>query len=264
MSTNDTVQISTTAAGIYDEFFVPALFSQWADKVVTAAEIRSGQTVLDVACGTGVLTLAAKQAVGDQGAVTGLDINPGMLAAASSKSKAVDWRIGDARSLDFADDVFDHVISQFGLMFFSDPTSAVAEMVRVTRPGGRITLAVWASLQDSPGYLAVVKLLGDLFGDHVSGAVEAPFSLGNKEVFQAIFTNGNVSVEINTAQGVVEFPSVEAWMHTEIRGWTLADQITDEQFDQLLSAANEKLIRFTDTTGRVKFPIGAHIATVDV
>ena len=85
-----TLQISGTPAEIYEQHMVPAIFARWAPDLVEAAGVRTGQRVLDVACGTGAIARLVAERVGAAGKVTGLDINPGMLAVArlsSSKSE---------------------------------------------------------------------------------------------------------------------------------------------------------------------------------
>lgn len=78
-----------TPADTYDELFVPALFQQWPPVVLDAARVSLGDHVLDVACGTGVLALAAADRVGPNGAVAALDATPEMLAVARRKSNAI-------------------------------------------------------------------------------------------------------------------------------------------------------------------------------
>jgi ubiquinone/menaquinone biosynthesis C-methylase UbiE len=77
-----TGQVSAAAAELYDELFVPALFSQWPPRLIELAGVSPGHRVLDIGCGTGVLTRAAYDAVQPGGHVTGLDPNEGMLAVA--------------------------------------------------------------------------------------------------------------------------------------------------------------------------------------
>jgi ubiquinone/menaquinone biosynthesis C-methylase UbiE len=150
MEEQSTGQVTRSAAEIYEEFFVPALFREWAPRVAAAAHLAAGDTVLDVACGTGVLAREAAQRVAPRGAVTGLDRNEGMLAVARRAAPAVDWRVGRAESLPFADGAFAAVVSQFGLMFFEDRVAALKEMWRVLRPGRRLAVAVWDSLSAAP------------------------------------------------------------------------------------------------------------------
>ena len=151
MGEHKTGQVASNAAEIYEAFFIPALFIDWPDQVLTAADVGAGHHVLDIACGTGILARHAEAMVGPNGSVTGVDINEGMLAVARKMNPNITWELGAAESLPYDQESFDRVVSQFGLMFFSDPAQAISEMVRVIRPGGKIGVAVWASLEDTPG-----------------------------------------------------------------------------------------------------------------
>src|SRR3954454_23201747 len=99
-------QLAGTAAEIYQEHLVPAIFGPWAPVVVKAAALQPGERVLDVACGTGAVAREAAAHVGVTGTVVGLDLNPGMLAVARGlppvSGAGVDWREGDATAMPFA------------------------------------------------------------------------------------------------------------------------------------------------------------------
>jgi SAM-dependent methyltransferase len=255
-------QVNRGAAEIYEEYFVPALFREWAPRLAEAAGLAPGQSVLDVACGTGVLAREAARRVGPGGAVTGLDRNDGMLAVARRKAPGIAWRAGRAEAMPFADGAFDAVVSQFGLMFFEDRRAALAEMWRVLRPGGRLAIAVWAALDEAPGYAAMTALLGRLFGAQVADALRAPYALGGKAALGALFAEAGISgVEIATREGFARFPSVESWVHTDIKGWTLAEMIDDAQYSALQREAPAALSAFVLEDGSVKFRHPAHIAT---
>ena len=96
MSDADRGQVNSSAAEIYEAFFIPALFQEWAARVADAAQLQAGQRVLDVACGTGILARSAAERVGMGGSVVGLDVNEGMLAVAAAKAPQVEWRRGQA------------------------------------------------------------------------------------------------------------------------------------------------------------------------
>ena len=90
--TDRTLQDQIDAATSYQDLLVPALFQEWAPRVADVAGIGPGDRVLDVACGTGVLARAAATRAAPNGAVTGLDLNPGMFAVAARVSPSLRWQ----------------------------------------------------------------------------------------------------------------------------------------------------------------------------
>jgi SAM-dependent methyltransferase len=123
---------------------IAAGFSKGAELFVERLSLAMDETVLDVACGTGNLAIPAAR----RGArVTGLDIAPNLIEAASQASLAealdISFDVGNAEALPYGDAQFDTVISMFGVMFAARHEQALAELIRVTRSGGRIVLANW-------------------------------------------------------------------------------------------------------------------------
>jgi ubiquinone/menaquinone biosynthesis C-methylase UbiE len=262
MNDASTGQVNRSAAEIYDEFFLPALFAEWAPRVAKAAGLKAGQRVLDVACGTGVLACEAAKLVAPGGTVAGLDRNEGMLVVARRKAPAIDWHLGRAEALPFEDRSFDAVISQFGLMFFEDRRKALAEMWRVLRPGGVLAVAVWDAAEHSPGYAAMIALLQRLFGERLANELRAPFVLGDEPTLRGLFESAGVAdAAIRTHRGTARFPSIESWVKTDVKGWTLADLIDDKQYALLLREAEQALRSFVQPNGTVAFDAPALIAT---
>lgn len=264
MSTHDATirgQVNTAAAEIYDSFFVPALFDQWPDRVLAAAGVSHGDTVLDVGCGTGILARTTAQHLNGSGSVTGVDVNEGMLAVAARTSNQVSWQPAPAEELPFPDDHFDRVVSQFAVMFFDDQVAAMTEMARVTKPGGSITVATWSRVEESPGYNAMVDLIRRTCGPDAATALLAPFTVGTQDALSSILVEALPNPLITRHEGFARFTSIEDWVHTDVRGWTLADMISDEQYTRLLAAALDDLHQFVDDTGQVRFPAPALIGT---
>ena len=124
-----------------------------SEVLFAAARLRPGESVLDVGCGTGPTTLVAAEAVAPNGRVVGMDISGDMLAAAASSVPAglapIEWLEADAVTWEPDDAAYDVVLSRFGVMFFSDPSAAFANLARATGPGGRLAIAVWPSRDES-------------------------------------------------------------------------------------------------------------------
>lgn len=162
-----------------------------SDRLIGDARICPGQKVLDLGCGTGYPSILAAQAVGNRGAVVGLDLSENMLAVARRKAeeagvKNISFHAKDVTSLPYEAASFDAVISRFCLMFLPDIHGALSEIGRVLKNGGYFSAAVWSTpdknpfiripmevlkrfievpvpLPDQPGIFRLAKP-GDLFG----------------------------------------------------------------------------------------------------
>jgi SAM-dependent methyltransferase len=260
MVDND-LKTQVEAATVYEAFFVPALFEQWTSHMLDTARVQEGDRVLDVACGTGVLARAAWDRVGKSGSVTGLDSNPAMLTVAEKIAPHITWKEGAAEKLPFDDASFDVVACAFGLMFF-DRTPALREMMRVLKPGGRLILSVWDSLEDIPAYSILVALIQHKISLRAADALRAPFSLGDPEKLKAVFDESGIHAKFARKQGTANYPSVRSWVLTDVKGWfPLVDVNVDKgQYEELLNESEHALHAFIQPNGTVSFPIFAHIA----
>lgn len=255
MTTMTTLEEVRSPAEIYDAHFVPALFAQWGPVVAAIAQVQKGDRVLDVACGTGTLTLAAAEIAGLSGSTVGLDANPEMLAVARRKSGQVEWLEGTAEALPLPDSSFNAVVSQFGFMFFEDKPRALIEMMRVLKPGGRLAIAVCDAVENSPGYGAFALLLDRLFGKEVEDAFRAPFSLGDAGRLHEICDRAGIAdAEVIQRNGKVRFKSIDALVSTERACvWTLGGVLSDEQFERLLEESDTALRPFVIDGGTLEF-----------
>lgn len=121
-----------------------AITTPCAARLVKRAGVRSGQRVLDAACGTGVVSVTAAR-LGAR--ATGLDLTPELLERARENARIagveIDWHEGDVEKLPFGEAAFDVVLSEFGHIFAPRPEVAIAEMLRVLKPGGTIAFSTW-------------------------------------------------------------------------------------------------------------------------
>ena len=248
----------------YEELHVPSLFHDWVEPVLDAAGVAMGDRVLDVACGTGILARGAVERVGETGSVAGVDPDPGMLHVAAEAAPAVEWRKGTAEDLPFPDASFDAVVSQFGMMFFRDRDRAVREMLRTLKPGGRLAVAVWASLEDSPAYAAEVELLHELAGGDAADALRAPFVLGDPTQLDRIFRDAGASaVAVRGHTGTADFPSLRSMVEADLRGWlpVMGVQLPEPKIGEILEAAETTMAEYVTPGGRAVFDAHGHIVT---
>lgn len=154
-----------TAADNYQRYFVPAIGKPVALDLIEAARLQPNERVLDVACGTGVVTRLAAEQVGPGGTVAGLDVNPGMLATARAVTAAdtgIEWYESPAEAMPLEAESFDVALCQMGLQFFSDRRAGLKEMRRVLAPGGRAVFSL-------PGPIpAVFEVFEEGLARHVS------------------------------------------------------------------------------------------------
>ena len=258
------LQRQIEAARAYEALFVPALFEQYARKVADAVSVGKGERVLDVACGTGILAREIQRRVGPGGLVAGLDPVPGMIEVAKQNAPAVEWHEGKAESLPFANESFDVVVSQFGLMFFTDRTRAIQEMLRVLTSGGRFAVAVWDSLENIPAYASAVELLQRTAGQQAADALRAPFVLGDQSELGKMFAEvGANFIEVTTHSGTALFPSIRIMVEADLRGWLpmMGVNLSEEQISQILREAETALDAYATSNGQVRFDLLAHIVT---
>jgi len=166
-----------------------------SEVLLAAAGLAPGERVLDVGCGAGPTTREAAVAVGPTGVVTGLDVSAEMLEAAASVpagagAAPIDWVVADAVGWSPPGPTYDVVISRFGVMFFSDPQTAFANLAAATRPDGRLALAVWQRRDASDLFAVPLRAaldarraagVGDTPAMPADGGPddEGPFSLGD-------------------------------------------------------------------------------------
>jgi SAM-dependent methyltransferase len=196
--------------------------------------------------------------------VTGLDPNAEMLRVASRSAAPVTWRQGRAEAMPFPDESFDRVVAAFVLMFLADVPTALEEVRRVTRPGGSIVLATWCSVAQSPGYADMVALLRRELGDTAADALLVPFSLGVAGALRALVDPVLPGVAVHRLPGTARFPSLEAWVDTDVRAWTLGGTVGEDDLARLKQAAPHALGAHAGRDGRVSFSAPALVAVAEL
>ena len=195
-------------------------------RLVGDARLRPGQRVLDLGSGTGYPSVLAAQAVGQRGAVVGLDLAEEMLEAARRKAKAlglsnVTFRTADVTTLPFEAASFDAVISRFCLMFLPDIPKALGEITRVLKPGGYLAVAIWSAAEKNP-YLRIPM-------DVVKTLIELPPPSPDQPGLFRLAKEGDLS-------GMVTRAGLQVLADDEVTGHSPFDS-EDEYFTSLMEIA---------------------------
>ena len=193
-----------SAPEVYQRHFVPAIGQPLARDLVHTAGIREGQRVLDVACGTGVVTRLAAERVGPTGRVAGADMNAAMLEVARALSAGsqppIDWYETAAEAMPLPDASFDVVLCQLGLQFMRDKAAALREMRRVLVPGGQVFITV-------PKLMPIFDVMHGAIARHIdpgtAAFVHLVFSLGDRASLERLLDHAgfdDVTVEPSTKE----------------------------------------------------------------
>jgi ubiquinone/menaquinone biosynthesis C-methylase UbiE len=251
----------------YEIFWVPALMGACAADLVTSANVQAGDSVLDVGCGTGVVTREAADRTGSPADVTGVDINNAMLETARLFAdrhgmSEIRWHSCDAASMPFEDAAFDVVLCQQGLQFMPDRPTAMTEMARVVATNGRLAVSVWKS--DSPFGNALCDVLDRQFGEGTTAPWQAASSLGDRDELRSLaenagFKNCHVQYDVKMAR----HSDPEAFVSGVIAASPLADAVAalaEEDRKKLVREIITELGNYMDDGG-MAYPGECHTLT---
>lgn len=218
----------------YERYFVPVIGGPLATDLVKQADIEAGERVLDVACGTGVVTRLAAERVGEKGRIAGLDVNAGMLEVARSLSGStaapIEWYESPVESMPLGDESFDVVLCQLGLMFVTDRAAAAREMARVLAPGGRILVSV-------PTPTQFFGALEQGFARHVPAAapfVRMVFSLHDVDELERPFRDAGLrDVAVRRETKEIHLPAAREFLWQYVSCTPLSALLADTDADRL-------------------------------
>ena len=221
----------------YDEFVTPT-HMQIGHDALTRAGVGPGVRFLDVAAGSGALSIPAAR-LGAR--VVATDLSPAMTEALAARARAdgvaVETRLMDGHALDFADDCFEVAGSQYGVMLFPDLPRALGEMARVTRPGGRVLMVVYGPptrFEILGFFLAAVQAVVPGFTGPPQNLVALAFQVAEPEKLrQALARAGLNDVSVEPLTQHTEFGSGrQMWdwvVNSNPIGAMLVADLTDEQ-----------------------------------
>lgn len=267
MSQQEQWQLAGSGPASYERYQVPSLFGPLAELFLATIPLQTGERVLDVACGTGIVARLAAQQIGTTGLVTGVDLNPGMLEVARAHTPtsgaAVDWHEGDAGALPCDDASYHVVLCQQGFQFFPDQPQALREMYRVLRPGGRVALCVWRSIEHNPFNQAVAAGLARYVSAEAAASLRAPFAHGDAQVLRTLLADAGfqaveIQVKVLHRRMLPPDASIPGYLASTPMAQTVA-ALAEEVRTALLRDIGEALQRYRHPEG-LMIPQETHIA----
>ena len=248
----------------YERYFVPAIAAPLAADLVHLAALRPGLRVVDIACGTGIVSRLAAERVGAEGTVVGIDINPGMLAVAraAAPDSAIEWHEANANSLPLPDDAFDVALCQMGLQFIPDKAIAVREMRRVLAVGGRLLINLPGPTP--PLFAVLEEALTRHLGPDAAGFVRAVFSLHDaSEIGDLLSGAGFDTIDASSSMKTLRLPAPEDFLWQYVNSTPLAApaaQLGDERRAALEREVIAGWQPYTEAGGSL-LPLGVTVAT---
>jgi len=265
MATQDVV-FSGSIPGIYDRFMVPMIFAPFAELVAERAKDLMPGHVLETAAGTGVVTEALHRALPDA-EIIATDLNGPMLEVAERRigSSKVSFEVADAQQLRFADDSFDLVVCQFGVMFYPDKVRGHAEARRVLRDGGRYVLVIWDHVERNLATMTAGRAVAELIPGEAGRFYErVPFRYHDRgQIEQDLRAAGFDQIEIDTVERRSRAASARDAAIALVQGTPMRADIEEVAPDQLEAAtdAAEAALRQFDGPDGFDAPMSAHLVT---
>jgi SAM-dependent methyltransferase len=218
------------------------MFAPITQALVEDGQIGGGQKVLDIATGPGEPALSLAAVVGPLGKIVGIDPIPEMVAGARRAAERLglqntQFEVAGADQLPFPDDVFDAVISRFGVMFFPSPVDGIREMLRVLKPGKRLALAVWHSVESNPFFYSMSRVIDQYF-DSPALPPDAPdaFRFASRGKLQEVVREAGIAAP---TERLVQC-KIEAAISVE-DFWTLRIEMSEKLREKIAALSGDRL-----------------------
>jgi SAM-dependent methyltransferase len=269
LSDSDTV-FAGSIPQFYEHYLVPLIFEPYAADLARRVAEHRPASVLEIAAGTGVMTRQLAQTLSPGARIVATDLNQPMLdhAAAIGTARPVTWQQADALDMTFPDEMFDAVVCQFGVMFFSDKAKAYSEARRVLRVGGHFIFSVWDRIEHNEFAATVTQALATPFPDdpprfleRVPHGYHDPSAIAN-DLARGGFAQA-VAFTTLTATSRAALPHIPALAYC--RGTPLRNEIearAPERLGEVTDIASAAIARRFGQ-GVVEGKIQAHIVTVE-
>jgi SAM-dependent methyltransferase len=239
----------------YHEGLGPMFFEPYARDIARRISVPAGGRLLEIAAGTGIVTRQLLAHLPPDGQLV------------ASDEPRLEWQIADACALPFANGEFDGVVCQFGLMFFPDKAGALGQMRRVSKPGSRIVVSVWGSLDENPIARIAHETIGSFFPADPPVFYTVPFGLHDRTAVEALFAAAGFSdVSCDTVDLTGVSASADLAARGLVTGSPVSAAITERdpsRIPAILRAVSERL-GAEGGTAPMRLPMRARVFTASV
>ncbi len=238
---------------LYDRHLGPVFFEPYAADLCARLVCAPSMKVLEIACGTGIVTRRLLGRLPADAVLIATDLNEPMLAHARAGTTAdarVTWQAADAQNLPFAEDHFDAIVCQFGVMFVPDKALAFREMRRVLKPGGQLLFNTWDSFAANPGARLFHEEIAALFPDSPPEFMHVPFGFFDQQIIRDMLAAAGFSdVALHVVAKDAESKSARDWAIGLVRGNPVAIAISERGTLSLEAVVDKITAIFAKTFG---------------
>lgn len=251
-------QMNADGPETYERYIVPTWMADWTSDLIDAGRVGPGTRVLDVACGTGIVSRNVAGLVGPGGRIAAVDLNEEMLRVArrcadQEGATAIEWYHSDVSCMPFSSGEFDTVLCQQGLQFFPDKAAALREMKRVLAPQGTLALSVWGRPEKCPHVIVICDVFTEYFGEDSTMMFRVASSLSNHRVLQNLVQDAGFSnIRIRSGIKIARHPSLADLLPAYFSAFPIAAQIAampEEERTLMFRCIETKLTAWRENDG---------------
>lgn len=237
-----------------------------AKLIVDSMRLHSGDAVLDLACGTGLIARYAWPAVAPQGRVVAVDVNPAMLAVAQPLmlGAGIEWLEASATELSLESNSFSHVGCQQGVQFFPDAAAAVREVHRVLRPGGSFRATIWATPGHNPYSESQLALLSEVDETVSPSAQKATPAHADQTLTDLARNAGFAQIDVTLLEHTVDVADLKSFFlnQTASTPWgPVLRALTELETAELVAAMATRVDAHRTVAGGYSLPFASYQLT---
>ncbi len=253
MATSKQWQLAHDAAERYEEILVPSILGPFARALVEWAKPTSGESVLDIGCGTGAAARVAAEYVGSTGHITAIDVNTGMLDVARAlppvNGTVINWREGSAQQLPLTDETYQHAICAQTIQFLKDRAQAVTEMHRILKPAGQAAVSIWCPITENPYFDTLVKAVAQHIDPDTAQGLGAAFALTDADqVADLLRAAGFSAVEVAVGELDLTLPPLREFVPRHISSTPMTVGFNAAPPESQAAVIDEVVTRLKDFT----------------